>query len=413
MRLCLGGIVAISSTLLSAGELPTGPSTGDMDLSPFYRWHKPMPTSPGAVLRSQTQRPQETMPAASEAVRLLYGSTDQRWQSGPVPVSGILFLPAGSAPAGGWPILAWAHGTLGIADVCAPSWTGFRDRDAVYINRWLEQGFAVVATDYQGLGGPGPHPYSVWRAEGTSVLDSIRAARAARPDRIANRAILAGQSQGGGAALGAATLAASYAPDLHILGAVVTGPNSTFPDGPVEVPPRQSMTMFLSFATGGLREDGPGIEDILSPQGLELLDVARRSCTRDIAIKARELKISSPLDLLSISPKRLATLRVPTTDMPATAIPFPLLIATGQADETITPARQYAVATALCAAGNKVTWQVYQGMGHDGAMHGSLDDAFAFARARLDGQPPTSNCDDIQPPGPPGARDPDAPFNDD
>ncbi|MCU5782481.1 secretory lipase [Alcanivorax balearicus MACL04] len=413
MRICLGAIVAISSNLLSAGELPVGPSSGDMDLSPFYRWRNEMPQSPGAVLRSQTLPPQKTMPAASEAIRLLYSSTDQRWHSGAIPVSGTLFLPVGSVPAGGWPILAWGHGTLGIADVCAPSWTGFRDRDAAYLNRWLKRGFAVVATDYQGLGGPGPHPYSVWRAEGTSVLDSIRAARAARPGRIDNRAILAGQSQGGGAALGAATLAANYAPDLDILGAVVTGPNSTFPDGPIEVPPRQSMTMFLAFATGGLREDGPGIEDILSPPGLELLDVARRSCTRDIAIKARELKITSPLDLLDISPERLATLRVPTTDMPATTIPFPLLIATGQADETIPPARQHAVAAALCAAGNKVTWHVYQGLGHDGAMHGSLNDAFAFARARLDGQPPTSNCDDIQPPGPPGSRDPDKPFNDD
>ncbi|MBA4721770.1 MAG: alpha/beta fold hydrolase [Alcanivorax sp.] len=413
MRICLGAIVMVSSNLLSAGELPIGPSAGDMDLSPFYRWRNEMPASPGALLRSQTLQPRKTMPAASDVIRILYASIDQRWQSGPVPVSGTLFLPAGPAPAGGWPILAWAHGTLGIADACAPSWSGFRDRDAAYINRWLEQGFAVVATDYQGLGGPGPHPYSVWRAEGSSVLDSIRAARAAKPERIANRAFLAGQSQGGGAALGAATLAANYAPDLHILGAIVTGPNSTFPDGPIEVAPRQSMTMFLAFATGGLREDGPGIEDILSPRGLELLTVARRGCTRDIALKARELKIASPLDLLAISPEQLAALRVPTTDIPATAISFPLLIATGQADETIPPARQHAVAAALCAAGNKVTWHVYQGLGHDGAMHGSLNDAFAFARARLDGQPPTSNCDDIQPPGPPGSRDPDKPFNDD
>jgi len=281
------------------------------------------------------------------------------------------------------------------------------------MNRWLEQGFAVVATDYQGLGGPGPHPYSQWQAEGRSVLDSIRAAHRARPDLLSGEAFIGGQSQGGGAALGAATLAAAYAPDLDILGAVVTAPNSTYPDGPVSLPPRRSSVMFLAFATGGLRDDGPGIEDILSPDGLELLDIARRACTRDIVIRAQELGVASPLDLLTIAPERLDALRIPTTDLPLVPIGFPLMLATGQADETITPMRQYAVASALCASGNDVTWQVYDGMGHDGVMHRSLGDAFAFARARLAGEDPSSSCAALQPPGPPGTRDPEALFNED
>lgn len=382
-----------------------------MDLSPFYRWQNELPASPGAILRSETLPTQESMPAAEEAVRILYSSTDQRWHSGVVPVSGTLFLPGAPVPPEGWPVLAWAHGTLGIADVCAPSWSGFKERDATYLNRWLERGFAVVATDYQGLGGPGPHPYSVWQAEGSSVLDSIRAARAIRPGSLSNRIILAGQSQGGGAALGAAILAKTYAPDLNVLGAVITAPNSTFPDGPIELPARQSMTMFLAFATGGLREGGPRIDDILSPQGLELLDIARRDCTHEIAIKARQLKITSFVDLLAIAPERLHALRVPTTDMPQTIIPFPLLIATGQADETISPVRQHAVAAALCAAGNKVAWHFYEGLDHDGVMHGSLDDAFAFARARLDGQSFPSNCSNILPTEHPDNKNPSAPFN--
>jgi dienelactone hydrolase len=130
-------------------------------------------------------------------------------------------------------------------------------------------------------------------------------------------------------------------------------------------------------------------------------------------MRARELGVDSPLDLLTVSPDVLAGLRLPTTDLPLVRIGFPVMLATGQADETITPMRQYAVASALCAAGNDVSWQVYQGMGHDGVMHRSLDDAFAFARARIAGAGPSSDCAALQPPGPPGPRDPDALFNED
>lgn len=302
---------------------------------------------------------------------------------------------------------------MGIADRCAPSWTGLRERDAAYINRWLERGFAVVATDYQGLGGPGPHPYTFWQAEGRSILDAIRAARTIGPQVISDRVFLAGQSQGGGAALGAAILAETYAPELNILGAVLTAPNSTFPDGPVALPARQSNTVFLSLASGGLRENAPRIEDLLTPEGLALLEVAREGCTREIARKSRELQLESVSELLTVTADILDALRIPTTNMPLASIPFPVLIATGQADRTIAPLRQYAVAAALCAAGNHVSWRLYNGLGHDGVLHGSLNEAFAFARAQLDGQSFASTCRALERPGPPGERNPHAPFNDD
>ncbi|WP_434577164.1 alpha/beta fold hydrolase [Pseudomonas sp. Z5-35] len=412
-RLCIGAFVGVTANVMAAGTLPVGPAAGDMTLSPFYRWAGPMPGLPGAVLRSETLPVQPQMPAAAQALRLLYSSTDSRWHSGLVPVSGALYLPAGKPPADGWPLLAWAHGTLGIADVCAPSWAGWRERDSAYINRWLAHGFAVVATDYQGLGGPGPHPYTFWQAEGRSVLDSIRAARAIRPGLIAKRVIVAGQSQGAGAALGAAILAGSYAPELSIFGAVLTAANSTFPQGPITLAPRQSNTLFLALASGALGDDGPRIEDILTDDGLELLRVARQGCTRDIAAKSKELQIGSFAELLTIAPEALTALRTPMTDMPQASVAFPLFIASGQADRTITPERQYAVAAALCAADNDVTWRTYEGLGHDGVLHGSLKDAFAFVEAWLDGAGHGSNCSTLQRPGPPGARNPDAPFNGD
>lgn len=414
-KVILGAVALMifASAAVAQGRLLVGPVAGDMALSSFYRVADMLPDAPGVLLREEAMPDQPEIDAANESRRILYTSTDVRWQSGRIPVSGALYLPAGRAPAAGWPVVAWAHGTLGIADVCAPSWTGLRPRDATYINRWLKAGFAVVVTDYQGLGGPGPHPYLNWQAEGRSVLDSVRAAIAARPRQISNRVLVAGQSQGSGAAVGAARLAREYAPELNLIGAVATGLVSTFPAGPVSQPVRNSSNMFLAFAAGGLRDDGPEIDDIVSDKGCQLLEAARSGCTGDVTRLARKLRVADLGEAFSVSMERLAELRLPVTDMPMGNIGVPLFVGTGLADATITPVRQHAAVAALCAAGNNVTWNRYEGHGHDGALHGSFDGSLAFARATLAKKNISSNCAEIAPPGPPGQRREDLPFNDD
>ena len=159
---------------------------------------------------------------AGQQMRILYTSTDGIDGKTPVVVSGAYFVPKGTPPAGGWPLAAWAHGTTGVGDTCAPSWNPRSERDASYLNAWLQQGFAIVATDYQGLGTPGPHPYLAVRPEAYSVLDSARAVLKAFPD-VANRIVVIGQSQGGGAAFATAGTASDYAPELGIRGSVATG----------------------------------------------------------------------------------------------------------------------------------------------------------------------------------------------
>jgi hypothetical protein len=394
-------LVAFSMLGTSAaeqGRLPTGVVAGDMDLSPFYRWDARLPKRPGTLLREEALPRQHDMDAAAVSLRILYTSKDARWRSGAIPVSGTLYLPSGAAPSGGWPLLAWGHGTAGVADICAPSWTTHDTRDATYLNRWLEAGFAVVVTDYQGLGGPGPHPYLYWQAEARSILDSARAAFAARPKLISKKVVVAGQSQGAGAALGVARLAHEYAPDVHVLGIVATGPNSTFPEGPVALPVRNSSNMFLSFVSGGLRDDGPKIDDIVSPRGRQLLDTARRACTDELGALAQSLKVRSLSDTLSISLEELAPYRIPVTDMPMGPSKFPLLIATGMADDTVEPLRQYAVVAALCTSNNAVTWRRYEGLDHDEALNGSFDDSLSFARSLLAGERVSGNCSEIAPP---------------
>lgn len=406
---CLLGV----SLAAGAGTLPVGPAAGDLPLSPFYRADGQLPARAGVLLRAEPLEIQQELSAAGQGWRMLHTSEDARWQSGQVPVSGLLLLPRGERPAGGWPVLAWAHGTLGISDRCAPSWTGLRERDATYINRWLAAGHAVVLTDYQGLGGPGPHPYLNWRVEGRSVLDAVRAALQLRPDDLANRVMLAGQSQGSGAALGAARLAKAYAPDLVVRGVIATGLNSSFPDGPVSLPERNSSNMFLSYAAGGLRDDGPAIDDIVNDKGRQLLEAARSGCTADVVKLARRLRVASLADAFAIPMEKLAELRLPVTDMPVARIGMPVFVGTGLADATILPERQYAAVSALCAGGDGVTWQRYAGHGHDGTLHGSFEDSLAFATRALQGRSQPSACQRLERPGPPEARRADLPFNDD
>ena len=103
----------------AAESLPQGPLVGDQDLSPFYRWTAALPEKPGLMLREEGIPDQPEIVAAATTRRILYTSTDARWRSGIIPVSGTLYFPKRAAPQGGWPLVAWAHGTLGVSDRCA------------------------------------------------------------------------------------------------------------------------------------------------------------------------------------------------------------------------------------------------------------------------------------------------------
>jgi hypothetical protein len=180
------------------------------------------------------------VPGAARTLLVLYRSSGS---GGPaVPVSGIVSIPKGKAPKGGWPVITYAHGSTGIADACAPS-RGFfyapsRKFGFGLLTRWLKAGYALVRTDYEGLGTPGVHPYLVGTSEGPGVLDIVRAARQAEP-RISRTVAIVGASQGGHAALWAAALARRYTPELRVRGTVAFAPASHIDD---QVPPVTGLT---------------------------------------------------------------------------------------------------------------------------------------------------------------------------
>src|SRR5436189_3355327 len=182
--------------------------------------------SHGSLIWERKQTGAGTLAPAAYNDLVLYRSAGVDGK--PTAVSGAVAVPRGKPPKGGWPILTWAHGTTGIADSCAPSRSPsdpFTSYAYPQLGAWLKAGYAVVRTDYQGLGTPGVHGYLIGKDEGRSVLDVVRAAR--ELDRhLSNRVIIAGHSQGGHAALWAAALAKGWTPELKIAGTAAFAPAS-------------------------------------------------------------------------------------------------------------------------------------------------------------------------------------------
>jgi dienelactone hydrolase len=132
------------------------------------------------------------------------------------------------APAGGWHVVANAHGTTGLDDPCAVAGTLW---GSALAGTFGARGFVGVAVDYPGLGTPGILPYLVSEVEGRAVLDALRAARQLAKDRavpLSQRFAVVGLSQGGHAALAAAMQHQAYAPDLDIRAFAAAGPASGF-----------------------------------------------------------------------------------------------------------------------------------------------------------------------------------------
>ncbi|MGD0523662.1 MAG: lipase family protein [Polyangiaceae bacterium] len=118
------------------------------------------------------------------------------------------------------PVVAVAHPTEGLAPSCTPSENATSLDDLAV--PWVSQGFAVIATDYAGLGNAGVQGYTDNHDQAHSLLDSVRALRALLdPGVLDQRVLLVGYSQGGGAVLAAQGLAGSYGADGNVVAVVV------------------------------------------------------------------------------------------------------------------------------------------------------------------------------------------------
>ncbi|MGW7052964.1 lipase family protein [Streptomyces sp. NPDC054887] len=219
--------------------------------------------------------------------RIMYRTTDRAGKA--IAVTGTVLNPKVS-PHGQRPIVAFAPGTQGLADKCAPSrqMAEGTEYEALPIKKLLDQGYAVVVTDYQGLGTPGVHTYMTREAQGRAVLDSLRAAQ--RLDAVdlpdAGPVALYGYSQGGGATASAAELAPTYAPELEIKGAVVGAPPADM-NKVAESMDGSAYGAFFNYALSGLATAyGIDIDPYLNAHGKRVTsDLRDNLCTTQALAK--------------------------------------------------------------------------------------------------------------------------------
>ena len=365
----------------------------------FYTWADPVPPMPGKLLRSEALTPQQSLASAGLNLRILYSSTDGLDNLTPVAVSGALFVPKGPAPAGGWPLMAWAHGTVGSADRCAPSLNQRSPRDTRYLNDWLEQGYAIVATDYQGLGTPGLHPYGLTRPLAYGVLDSIRAVGAA-PVNVSRRAVVFGQSQGGRAAFATAVMAKDYAPDVEVVGVVATGTPyaSARAQGhspELENARRSVVPTFaynlLRLSTVALLDPSFVPADYLAERALPAFRASQDECLHAIEqrVVADGLTFNNSFKR---SPKAALDRVGREAAYPTLKTDIPVFLGTGGKDRDVFVPGQQALVRDACKAGDRVEWHFYPALDHSGAVNGSLGDSTGFVRRAFAGEAIKGNC---------------------
>jgi fermentation-respiration switch protein FrsA (DUF1100 family) len=361
-----------------------------LPLTPFYDApSKLSATKPGALLRSETAG-QFALPKGARGVRILYHSRDSAGRD--VATSGVVLIPAGKAPAGGWPVIAWAHGTSGVARICAPS----AMKDVYYGEEGLfpmvRAGFAVVATDYHGLGTDGPHQYISKTAQAYDVIYSIPAARAAVP-ALGKLWVVDGHSQGGLAAWGVAEMEAQIR-DPDYRGAVAVAGALRFEGFLENAALGPGAGFYFPLVAYGIaaQEAGFAPQDMLSQRALaHYADMTQKGCWLYAYTTYAGVP---PAEMLRPGWNKLPAVRKWVADNATVRAPVagPILMIAGEADQSVPLAGLRATFAAACKKGMSVTFRSYPGLDHDPTMANSTPDQLAWIRDRLAGKPTRGNC---------------------
>ncbi|MGB6071130.1 MAG: lipase family protein [Rhodococcus sp. (in: high G+C Gram-positive bacteria)] len=326
------------------------------------------------------------IPGAASAEVLTYVTTDTFGDK--ALSTGTVFLPPGTAPEGGWPVISWAHGTSGLGDACAPSVTGpaSAERDLPYLANWLAQGYAIVASDYAGLGTPGLPAYLDGRTTAHNVVDMVKAGRNYSED-LSRSWVTVGQSQGAGAAIYTARYATEFGgPDLDYRGAVGTGTPAYIEKlvsiggpgvPPVELP--AGLTAYVAYIGASLRYAHPelGLDNILTPLGKKYADLAETTCVWDFEAQLDGVTIG---DFFTAPLTGLPNFTAVLDDymaMPETGFDKPFFMGNGVQDIDVPFPTTAAYVARLTANGEPVTFRVYN-TDHSGAFVQSQADTIPF-----------------------------------
>ena len=308
--------------------------------------------------------------------------------------TGTVFLPRGRMPRGGWPVISWAHGSVGLGDRCAPSRVGsaFPELERPYLARWMRPGYAIVATDYAGLGTPGLMASLHHRSAAHNIVDMVKAARdyvgaRLRGQRLARKWVVIGQSQGAGAAVYSARYATQFGGRrLDYRGAAVTGvpaylerifsllgPNAF----PAPLPPLVTANGAYFFASLRYVHPELGLDGILTPTGARVMNLAETECILPFAKKLEGVNASDAFSQpVSSLPGWEETVNRYLA-LPESGFDRPLFIGQGTKDDSTPFGAEYV--SALQQSGEPVTFKSYDN-DHLGAWIESQTDEIQFVR---------------------------------
>jgi alpha-beta hydrolase superfamily lysophospholipase len=345
---------------------------------------------PGTLVRVEPAT-DFALPPGIRATRILYHTRTARSED--ALTSGVVLVPYGQPPKDGWPLLAWSHGTSGVANNCAPSLMKslFYNWEGLY--EYVMLGYAVVATDYAGLGAEGRHAYLDMLSNATDVVNSVPAAHAAVPD-LSQKWLVVGHSQGGLASLGVAELEGEIK-DPNFLGTVALAGASDLQDSihavlKARVPVLNGLIAFWVY---GVKTVYPelNLNDVLTNRALSIYAASvENGCSAAsgafAAIPTEEILQPDWSDNRYIK-------QFLARDRPGAQSTFgPLLLVGGGDDPLFTESASRKIFQRLCAAGGQIQRKIYPGLAHDPVVYGSFRDQMDWIAGRFAGRPAPSDC---------------------
>jgi len=353
-------------------------------------------SGPGTLL-SATTIPTLDLGSGIRGARIIYTSTNGDTNMFTA-VSGAVFMPTGVAPEGGWPVVAMGHGTVGTKNGCAPSLSENLDGMAASARWLLQHGYAVAATDYEGLGTKGVHPYLDARTAGRNMIDSVRALRHTFPGLISDRWAALGHSQGGAAAWAADEQAGIYAAELKLVGAVAMAPAADVSDMPhkaLEGRLTVDQPMALLAIVDSLSHLHPDLihrEDFSTAAGREHWDELLACTGSGLYLRGFYCNKLSPKDLAPQSNEAADQLRtlLRAWALPQRRLSAPLSVWYGGADTFVDAAWTASAIRAACKKGDSISIEFEPTKGHE---QFDLMAQATWMVDRFHGVPPTNDCE--------------------
>lgn len=390
-----GHLVGVSIALVLALVLATvsvAVNRRVADVDAFYDTPDDVPASPGRLLDSDEVT--AGIPDGARARRILYTTT--RDEDRPAVASALVVVPEGAD--GPLPVVAWAHGTTGVARRCAPTVmdAGLEAGAFFVLDEVIDRGWALVATDYVGLGTEGPHPYLVGQGQARSVLDAVRAARDLPAADLADETVVWGHSQGGGAALWTSQVAPTYAPDVPLSGVAALAPAAdlgSLVDALTDITGGSVFAAYVASAYAAEYDD-LAVGDLVRPTARTTFDQTIGRCLDATALASILSSVATGFDMFrrDVVDRLRPHLEANTPTGPFGA---PVLVAQGAADTLITADVQERYVADLCAAGRSVAYRSYAGLGHVPLVEADsplVPDLLAWTDDRLAGRPVEDHC---------------------